>query len=135
MVQESNLDNKFDVIKIAVIIAIIFGGLLSVFFMVVQKDSYSSIYIIPGSIIYNPNESTVLYKYGVTSFESGNMDYTLDTYVNEKFIKTRQFSLNNGEILDEQDMIILSPDIQYPSKISLRLKTTTATEEVHFWLK
>ena len=128
------IENNSDILKIAVIIVIILGILTSFFFMVIEKDSYSSIYIVSYSTLNN-SDNTVLYQYGVKSSESGMMDYTLDTYLNNILIKTRQFSLNKGEILDEQDKITLPADIQYPAKISLRLTTNTATEEVHFWLK
>jgi hypothetical protein len=128
-------DNNFRVIEIVVIIAIILGLATSIFFMVINKEYYSAIYIIPGSIIQNPDDNSVLYSYGVKSSESGKMDYTLDTYLDDKPIKTRQFSLNSGEILEEREKILLPSNILYPSKISLKLKTTTGTEEVHFWLK
>ena len=127
------IENNSDILKIAVIIVIILGILTSFFFMVIEKDSYSSIYIVSYSTLNN-SDNTVLYQYGVKSSESGMMDYTLDTYLNNILIKTRQFSLNKGEILDEQDKITLPTDIQYPAKISIRLTTKTATEEVHFWL-
>jgi len=127
------IENNSDILKIAVIIVIILGILTSFFFMVIEKDSYSSIYIVSYSTLNN-SDNTVLYQYGVKSSESGMMDYTLDTYLNNILIKTRQFSLNKGEILDEQDKITLPADIQYPAKISIRLTTKTATEEVHFWL-
>jgi hypothetical protein len=135
MLPHLKLNNKYDVICIAVIIALILGMVTSVFFMVTDRDSYSAIYLVPNSIIHNSNDNTVLYMYGVKSSESGNTDYILDTYLNDKLIKTRQFSLNRGQILDEQDKITLPPDTQYPSKISLKLTTNTAKEEVHFWLK
>jgi hypothetical protein len=130
-----NINDNFQRIKIAIIIAIILGMVTSVFFMVVNKESYSAIYIIPGSIIYNSDDHTVHYAYGVKSSESGKMDYTLDTYVGAALVKTKQFSLKTGEILDVSDNIILPADTQYPSKISIRLTTNTETEEVHFWLK
>jgi hypothetical protein len=135
MVQESDLNYQFGNIKIAVIIAIIIGIILSVFFMLVETNSNSSLYIVPNSIIHNHDDNTVLFNYGVKSSESGKMDYTIDTFINDNLIKTKRFSLNKGEILDEQDKIILPSDIQFPSKISLRLTTKTATEEVHFWVK
>jgi hypothetical protein len=134
MLRLFKVENNSDILRIAVLIAIILGLLTSVFFMVIEKDSYSAIYIVPGSILHN-SDNTVLYQYGVKSSESGKMDYTLDTYMNDILIKTRQFSLNKGEILDERDKITLPADIQYPAKISLRLTTNTATEEVHFWLQ
>jgi len=134
MFPQLKLTNNFDVITIAVIIAIIFGLGTSIFFMVVAKESYSAIYIVPGSIIHNSDDNTVLFAYGVKSSEAGKMDYTLYTYVDAKLLKTKYFSLNEGESLDERDKIILPPETQFPSKISLKLTTNTATEEIHFWL-
>jgi len=127
--------DNFNLIKIAIIISIILGLGTTIFFLVVNKDSYSAIYIIPDSIQYSQDDNTVLYSYGVKSSESGTMDYTLNTYLNDTHIKTKQFTLNKDEILDERDRIVLPPDIVYPSKISLELSTRTANEEVHFWLK
>ena len=130
-----DLDNRFQVISIAIILAIVLGIFTSVFFIVVNKDSYSAIYIIPGSIIRNPDDNTVLYEYGVKSFETVTMDYTLYTYVNTALIRSKQFSLKPGEILNERDQITLQPDAKYPLKIGLNLTTKTATHEVHFWIK
>jgi hypothetical protein len=134
MTPQVSIKNNYEVIKIAVIIAIFFGVLTSFFFMMVDKESYSAVYIVPGSIIHNSNENTVIYQYGVKSFESGKKDYTLNTYINSTLVKSRQFSLNNGEIFDGKDVITLPVDIPYPSKISLSLLSDTATEEVHFWI-
>jgi hypothetical protein len=134
MVLQLIIKNKYEAIKIAVIIAIIIGILTSVFFMLVDKESSSAIYFVPDRIIHNTNDNTVLYGYGVRSYESGKMDYTLNTYVNSTLVKSRQFSLNSGEIFDGIDKITLPADIQYPSNVSLQLISNTATEEVHFWL-
>jgi hypothetical protein len=129
------VENQLEILRIAVIIAIILGLGTSIFFIVAGKESYSAIYIVPGSTIRDSENNAIFYTYGIESSESTKMDYTLDTFLNDNLIKTRQFSLNNGEILEERDKIILPADIQYPSKISLRLTTNTATEEVHFWLQ
>jgi hypothetical protein len=134
MLRLFKLENNLDILRIAVIIAIFLGLLTSVFFMVIERESYSALYIISGSIMHDSDNNAIIYTYGVKSSESGKMDYTLDTYLNDTLIKTRQFSLNKGEILDERDKITLPADIRYPAKISLRLTTNTATEEVHFWL-
>jgi hypothetical protein len=130
-----DLDNRFQVVSIAIILAVVLGIFTSVFFIIVNKDSYSAIYIVPNSIIRNSDDNSVLYVYGVKSSETGTKDYTLDTYVDTTLIKSKQFSLKPGEILDERDQITLQPDALYPLKISLKLTTETATEEVHFWLK
>jgi hypothetical protein len=135
MIPDLKFDTHFQQIKIAVIIAIILGLATSIFFISIDTESFSAIYIVPGSIIHNPDDNTVLYEYGVKSSETEPMDYTLDTYMDSILIKTKKFSLNTGEILAEGDKIILPPETQYPSKISLKLTTITATEEVHFWIK
>ena len=62
------------------------------------------------------------------------MDYTLDTYVGDELVKTKQFSLNNGETLEERVKTVLPADVQYPEKITLLLKTGSKNESVHFWI-
>jgi hypothetical protein len=128
-------ENNFDILIIAVIIAIIFGLLTSFFFMVIEKESYSALYIDSDNIIHESDTNTIYYTYSVKSSESRKMDYTLDTYQNDILIKTEKFSLNNGEILDKRDKIVLQPDAPSPLKIRLVLTTRTANEEVHFWVK
>jgi hypothetical protein len=130
-----DLDDRFQVITIAIILAIVLGIFTTVFFIVVNKDSYSAIYLVPDSIIRSPDNSTVFYAYGVKSSETTTMDYTLDTYAGATLIKSKQFSLKPGEILDERDQITLQPEATYPLKIGLNLTTKTTSQEVHFWLK
>lgn len=130
----SELDKNSGVIKIAVIITIIIGISTAVFFMVVNKESYSAIYIVPGSIIHNPGDSSASFTYGIKSSETTTMDYTLETFVGSTLARTKQFSLKPDEILDERSQISVPSDSNYPLKISLKLTTKTSTEEVHFWL-
>jgi hypothetical protein len=134
MQSELNLDAHFNVIKIAVLVTIILGLVTSVFFMVINTDSYSSIYLVPNSIIHNTDDNTVSYTYGVMSSESRKTDYTLETYLGDKIIKTKTFSLDKGETLEERTMTILPADTQYPKKITLHLATDTNSESVHFWI-
>jgi hypothetical protein len=128
-------ENNFDILIIAVITAIILGLLTSFFYIVIEKEFYSALYIDSDNIIHESDTNTIYYTYGVKSSESGKMDYTLDTYLNETLIKTDKFSLNKGEILDKRDKIVLQPDTSSPLKIRLVLTTRTANEEVHFWVK
>jgi hypothetical protein len=134
MFDKETIKNNDKTLTIAVIVAIILGIGTSFFFLIIDNDSYTAIYIVPDSIFHDSGNNSVLYTYGVTSFESGKMDYTLDIYLDDTLIRTRPFSLNKGEILDERDKIILPDDITYPTKISLTLTTKTSIEEVHFWL-
>jgi uncharacterized membrane protein len=100
---------------------------------VIEKESYSSIYLVPDSIIHNSDDNTVLYVYGVISSETQKMNYTVDTYVGDELIKTKQFSLNNGETFEERVKTVLPANAQYPEKITLALNGTKS-ESVHFWI-
>ena len=128
------LQKNFQQIKSAVTIAIILGLVTAVFFIMIEKESYSAIYLVPGSIIYNSDENTVFYIYGITSSENQKMDYSLDTYIGDELIKTKQFSLKTGETFEEGVKTGLPDGIQYPEKINLTLKTNSKSESVHFWI-
>jgi hypothetical protein len=134
MTTKFELNNNFQQIKIAVVIAISLGLVTSVFFLVIQKESYSAIYLVPNSIILDANGNAVFYIYGITSYENQKMDYTLNTYVGDKLVNSKQFSLNNGETLEERVKTGLPADVYYPEKISLILKAGSKSESVHFWI-
>ena len=129
------MNYRTDIITYAVIIAIVLGILTSLFFLFVDKESYSALYITPGSINYGSDNQTVFFGYGVRSFETGRTDYELDMYSTDAQVNSKKFSLNPGEILEEQVKIILPKDTQLPDKISLKLNTGKSIEEVHFWIK
>jgi hypothetical protein len=126
---------RTDVITYAVIIAIALGIITYCFFIFVDKESYSALYIIPDSTIFNANDNNVFFEYGVRSFETGRTDYVLNMYSGGAQIKNRQFSLNPGEIFEETVQITLPPGTKFPDKISLKLNTGKTFEEVHFWLR
>jgi hypothetical protein len=129
------MDYRRDVITYAVIIAIALGILTSYFFIFVDKESYSAIYIIPNSTFFDTTEKSVFFGYGVRSFETSRTDYILNIYSADTQITTKNFSLNNGEIFEENIKILLPQNTRFPDKISLRLNTGKTQEEVHFWIK
>lgn len=135
MVRSYNENPNIRFLTFAVIGIILLGLATTVFFMVINDESYSALYIIPDSILFNSDDNSVMYTYGVVSTESGPRDYALTVLANATLIKTKNFSLNPGEILDERDRIILPSDMTFPLKISLQLTTDTSREEVHFWIK
>ena len=122
------------IITSSVIIAIVLGIITTYFFIVVDKESYSALYIIPNSTIFDANEHSVFFGYGVQSFETVRTDYDLNVYSADTQVNNKKFSLNKGEILEERVKIILPQDTQFPDKISLKLNTGKNTEEVHFWI-
>jgi hypothetical protein len=129
------MNYRTDVIAYAVIFAMALGIITSGFFIFVDKESYSALYIIPESTIFQSTNNSLSFGYGVKSFETGRTDYELNMYSADVLVNTKKFSLNNGEILEGRVNIILPQDTQFPDKISLKLNTGKAIEEVHFWLK
>ena len=128
-------NERIDIIAYAAIIAIALGIIVSIFFISVDKESYSALYIIPNSTTFDTTDNSVFFGYGVRSFETGRTDYELNMYSADVQVNNKKFSLNTGEILEEQIKIILPPETQFPDKISLKLNTGKTLEEVHFWLK
>ena len=135
MFSQAELTDNSGLIKVAVIIAVLLGLIAAIFFIVIQKESYSAIYFVPDSITHDTVENTVFFTYGIKSSETGKMDYTLNTFAEKTLLKTRTFSLNKGEIFEERVKIAIPPDMNYPVKISLKMTTNAATEEIHFWLQ
>ncbi len=111
------MNYRTDVITYAVIIAIALGIITSYFFIFVDKESYSALYIIPNSTIFDATDNSVFFGYGVRSFETGRTDYELNMYSADVQVNTKQFSLNNGEIFEEQDKNNPAPRIHnFPIK-------------------
>jgi hypothetical protein len=129
------MNYRTDVITYAVIIAIALGIITTYFFIFVDKESYSALYIIPNSTTFDANTNSVFFGYGVRSFETGRTDYDLNIYSNEVQVNTKKFSLNTREIFEERVKIILPQNTQFPDKISLKLNTGKSIEEIHFWIK
>jgi hypothetical protein len=134
MTAEFDLQNNYQQIKTAVVIAIILGLITSVFFLMIEKESYSSIYLLSDSIIPVPDNNTVLYAYGITSSENQKMDYILETYAGDELVNTKKFSLNSGETLEEGVKTVLPANVTYPEKITLTLRTSSKNESVFFWI-
>jgi len=129
------MNYRTDVITYAVIIAIALGIITSYFFLFVDKESYSALYIIPDSTVFDATDNSVFFGYGVRSFETVRTDYELNMYSAGVQVNNKKFTLNTGEILEERVKLVLPPNTQFPNKISLNLNTGNANEEVHFWIK
>jgi len=129
------MKDRIDVIKYASIIAIILGIIVIFFFINVNQEYYTSIYLKPNSTQYNSNDHNLTFEYGVKSYESGKNNYSLTIFSGNISLRSKQFILNKGELLEEKIRIILPPDTQFPDKISLNLTYKNTSEEVHFWLR
>ena len=86
-------NERIDIIAYAAIIAIALGIIVSIFFISVDKESYSALYIIPNSTILNSNDNSLIFGYGVRSFETGRTDYELNMYSADVQVNNKKFSL------------------------------------------
>lgn len=135
MLPKINLENKFRAFSIAIVIALLIGIVTMAVFVISDKDTYTSLYIVPESIVRTSGNDAVIFSYGVQSRESGPMDYSLKILLNSETVSTREFSLNPGEILEAGENLLLPSDATYPVKVRLLLTSAGRSEEVHFWLQ
>ena len=130
------MNDRIDVIKYAAIIAIAIGIVTIFFFISVERESYSALYISPNTTLYDANGHNLSFGYGVKSYESGKNNYELDFYSGGTELRNKTFTLNSGETLEEVVAMTLPPETTFPDNISLILNSgANETEEVHFWLK
>jgi len=85
--------------------------------------------------MYDSNENSIVFTYGVTSYETGKTDYEMNIFSSDKIVEIKEFSLNSGEIFEERIKLSLPSETLFPDKISLKLNTGKNVEEVHFWIK
>ena len=112
---------------------IIIGMVVLVVLLISGQDSFTALYIVPGSVVSNQSGGSVFFSYGVRCQEPGGSSYTLDFSSDGIPIRSKQFSLKKGETLEEGIQLDLPAGRVSPSKISLILRNPTGTEEVHFW--
>lgn len=115
--------------------ALLIGITITILFLYLGQNSYSSFYLDPNSIYHNATgNSTVHFKYGVKCLEHGGSEYTVSFLSQNTLITQKQFSLKYGETLEESTKLDLPLTITQPVKISLILNNRKTNEEVHFWI-
>jgi hypothetical protein len=129
------MKDRIDVIKYASLIAIALGIIAIFFFININQEYYTVIYLKPNSTNFSSSDHNLTFEYGVKSLESGKTTYNLTIYSGNVSVKNKQFSLNKGEVLEERVRIVLPTDTKFPDKISLNLTHGSANDEVHFWLR
>jgi hypothetical protein len=117
------------------ILVVVLGLASTIFFLYIGQESYSSLYINPNSIVVNASHHDVFFIYGVKSSERSSTEYTLTVYSGNIPIKSNQFVLKEGEILEEGMNVVFPPGTTFPDKIALSLKTGTSEENVHIWVR
>ena len=121
-------------IRIALVIAIIFGISIAVgiFVLEIRTERFSAIYINPDTYSNYPENGLVSFVYGLTSNELVTTSYTVTIRVGENLIETKQVVLAPGETYEERKVIHLPDDVVYPVKISVQYQTPQENNEVFF---
>ncbi len=123
------------IIKIIAIVCIIGMALMTGMIYYAGHESYSGIYISPGSYSNYVENNTISFTYGVKSFETNDTEYKLNVFLGDGLIKKKEFRLNAGEKLEENMSIIVPDDIEFPAKVKIIVIMNDKEESVHFWLK
>jgi len=122
------------IIRNAAIIAVIIGILFSAFFLFLDRESYSGLFLYPNSTVFEKQGETVYFVYGVNCHETSRTDYDLNIYSDTNLMINKKFSLNPDEIQEERIKLELPRNTTYPTKIALKMNTGKNMEEVHFWV-
>jgi uncharacterized membrane protein len=137
MSSENDIDPIDEIMVKSIILSIAIGVAATVFLIWdTTQEYYSALYIYPDSYsnYVNPGD-TVTFRYGVKSYEKGEMEYTLQIYLGNELIKTKKFTLKSGETWEENESIVLPENMKFPTKVMLVLNANGKTYEVHFWLR
>ena len=121
-------------IRIALVIAIIFGICIAVgiFVLEIRTERFSAIYINPDTYSNYPENGLVSFVYGLTSNELVTTSYTVTIRAGGTLIETKQVVLAPGETYEERKVIQLPNDVVYPVKISVQYRTPQESNEVFF---
>ncbi|MDD5111468.1 MAG: hypothetical protein PHG85_02885 [Candidatus Altiarchaeota archaeon] len=104
-----------------------------------SADSFSAIYIKPGSYSGIVEKNMVSFTYGVMCFEQRETKYSLETYLNGELAGKEDFELCTGEKLllnriEDEERLKIPEDVKFPAKVSLILRTRERSYETFFWL-
>jgi plastocyanin len=122
-------------LKKAVTISIILGMLLSVMLILESKEeSFSSLYIYPDSYTNYPDGDTTSFMYGFKSNEKERIAYHLEIFMGDILVDKKDFDLDPLEV-HEEEIVLKIPEVRFPVKVRLVVKSKRNTYDTHYWLK
>jgi hypothetical protein len=126
-----------DIVSRAAVIAIAIGALVTIFLVLeTSKESYSALYIKPGSYSNYMEDNKVSFTYGVQCFENARTQYTLQVLVNDNLITEKEFALDGrGKTVEDDVSFDLPPGTGLPAKVSVALNANNQNYETHYWIK
>ena len=123
--------------RYAMVASILVGVVVAAYLIYLQKqESFSALYLVPGSYSNYVVNGKVSFTYGVKSYEKRTTDYYLEVYLGNARVTDRSFSLKKGEVREERiELTGLDKLEKFPIKVRLVMYANDAIYEVHFWLK
>ncbi len=118
-----------------VIVISILAGIIIAAVLIIDKEeeSFSLLYLYPESYTNYPAGDTTSFTFGVKSYEKERTAYDLEILIGDRLADTKHFEINPGEIHEENETLKL-PDIEFPFKVDLILKSPVNTYSTHYWL-
>jgi hypothetical protein len=123
-------------LKLAALIATVLGVLVVSYFLVIDEERYSALYLVPDPSVYTLEGDIVSFTYGITCIERGRTTYLVEIYAGDTLAGTRTLDVGRGETLEQQANVQLPSDATYPFKVKVDARADSgSTESVHFWVR
>ncbi|MFH1788608.1 MAG: hypothetical protein ABH834_04445, partial [Candidatus Altiarchaeota archaeon] len=130
-------------IEYAIIVALILCiaiSLVYVGYTKKEKETFSVIYVKPGSYINYVEDNTFALTYGVECHEKFPTKYQLVFYVGDKMLEQKNIELckqgaKSIRSIEESVIFHIPSDTVYPAKFRIVLKSWDTDYENHIWLR
>lgn len=129
-----------DLMLKAAIIAMVIGVIVAAYLIWLNmQESYSALYIYPGSYSNYVNKSElpkeISFIYGIKSYETRDKIYKISIFLGNKLIKSKEVEIKRGETFEENESIIIPVNTTFPAKVRIVAEVEGVVYDVHFWLK
>lgn len=133
--EEPQARNFSPLIIRAILIAIVIGLVTTVTLAYLGQETYSTLYLVPGSFSNYLSGDTTSFTFGVTNAAGRDQVYTAEFYVADELVGTQTLSVAGGSTIEQPVDLTVPRTAKFPLKIGLTITSETASEHVHFWLK
>ena len=128
----------------AIIIALVISIAISLIYVGStkrEKETFSVLYVKPGSYVNYLRDNTFTFTYGVECFEKYPTQYELVFLLDERIIEKEKFELcklgsRSIRKIEEQKVVIIpSEEIEFPKKLRIVLKSWDREYENAIWIR
>ncbi len=122
------------IIRNAVIVAILVGFLVTLYFVFEGKEGFSALYIKPDSYSNYVVGDEVSFIYGVRCFEGRRTGYVSEIFLGDYSLRRDEFEMEPGERLWNVSFKV-PEGLEFPVKVRVVLTKGGEEYDAHFWLK